>query len=78
MIDGPCQSLSAHAPNMASSLITVSLVSLSGMMTGQILTGADPVTAVEDQIMVMRMVVSATVIGSLIVVYVIRIHQMII
>ncbi|WP_423130549.1 ABC transporter permease [Gaoshiqia sp. Z1-71] len=42
----------AMAPNLAS-MATVGLVSLPGVMTGQILGGSDPVLAVKYQIMVM-------------------------
>lgn len=42
----------------------VGLVSLPGMMTGQILAGADPLTAVGYQIVVMFMVAGGTAIGT--------------
>jgi putative ABC transport system permease protein len=50
------------------SMKTVGLVQLPGMMTGQILAGADPVQAVKYQILVMFMISGATSIASLIVV----------
>lgn len=50
------------------SMKTVGLVQLPGMMTGQILAGADPVLAVRYQILVMFMISGATAITSLIVV----------
>lgn len=53
-------------------LMTVGLVSIPGMMTGQILAGADPVLAIKYQIIVMLMLVASTAIGSVIVVHVIR------
>ena len=53
-------------------LMTVGLVSLPGMMTGQILAGSDPVVAILYQIVVMLMLVAATAIGSTIVVHVVR------
>ncbi len=53
-------------------LMTVGLVSLPGMMTGQILSGTDPIIAVKYQIIVMLMLVAATAIGSTIVVHVVR------
>ena len=65
-------------------LMTVGLVSLPGMMTGQILAGSDPITAIKYQILVMLMLVASTAIGSVIVVYVVRrrcftkTHQMVI
>jgi putative ABC transport system permease protein len=53
-------------------LMTVGLVSLPGMMTGQILSGTDPLLAVKYQIIVMLMLVASTAIGSVIVVSVVR------
>jgi len=53
-------------------LMTVGLVSLPGMMTGQILAGADPTTAIRYQILVMLMLVASTAIGSVIVVLIVR------
>lgn len=50
------------------SMKTVGLVQLPGMMTGQILAGADPIQAVRYQIMVMFMISGASAITSLIVV----------
>lgn len=50
------------------SLMVVGLVSLPGMMTGQILGGADPQEAVRYQIVVMLMITSAVAIGCLILV----------
>lgn len=49
------------------SLLAVGLVSLPGMMTGQILSGVDPLIAVRYQIMIMSMVLSGT--GLSIVIY---------
>lgn len=46
------------------SMMGVGLVFLPGMMTGQILGGADPVTAIKYQIVVMLMLVGSTAIGS--------------
>ncbi len=53
-------------------LMTVGLVSLPGMMTGQILAGSNPLTAIKYQIVVMLMIVAAAAIGSIIVVHVVR------
>lgn len=50
------------------SLLVVGLVSLPGMMTGQILGGADPREAVRYQIVVMLMIAAAVAIGCLILV----------
>ncbi|MBO8137932.1 MAG: iron export ABC transporter permease subunit FetB [Desulfotomaculum sp.] len=50
------------------SLMVVGLVSLPGMMTGQILGGANPQEAVRYQIVVMLMITSAVAIGCLILV----------
>jgi len=66
------------------SLMTVGLVSLPGMMTGQILAGSDPLTAIKYQIIVMLMIVASTAIGSVLIVHVVRrrcftrAHQMVI
>ena len=45
-------------------LLAVGLVSLPGMMTGQILSGVDPLVAVRYQIMVMLMVVGSGGLGA--------------
>ncbi|NOY05843.1 MAG: iron export ABC transporter permease subunit FetB [Chlorobi bacterium] len=50
-------------------MMGVGIVFLPGMMSGQILAGADPVTAVQYQIVVMLMLVGSTTIGSILVVY---------
>lgn len=54
------------------SMMAVGLVFIPGMMTGQILAGADPIMAIRYQIIVMVMLVGSTAIGSLIVVYLVR------
>jgi putative ABC transport system permease protein len=46
-------------------MMTVGLVQLPGMMTGQILAGASPLTAVRYQIVVVFMLAVATALGSL-------------
>jgi len=46
-------------------LMVVGIVSLPGMMTGQILAGVDPLLAVKYQIVVMLMLAAGTAIGSL-------------
>ncbi len=45
------------------SMMVVGLVSLPGMMTGQILAGADPINAVAYQILIMFMIAAATAFG---------------
>lgn len=51
---------------MVNSLMVVGIVALPGMMTGQIIAGASPLSAVRYQIVVMFMLVAAvTVTGSL-------------
>lgn len=50
------------------SLMVVGIVSLPGMMTGQILGGADPHEAVRYQIVVMLMITAAVAIGCLLLV----------
>jgi putative ABC transport system permease protein len=49
------------------SMTVVGIVSLPGMMTGQILAGADPLVAVEYQILVMFMLAAATSASSMMV-----------
>jgi putative ABC transport system permease protein len=49
-------------------LMVVGIVSLPGMMTGQILAGADPVMATRYQIVIMMMVAASVAIGSLVMV----------
>jgi len=46
------------------SLLAVGLVSLPGMMTGQILSGVSPLIAVRYQIIIMAMVLSTAAFGS--------------
>jgi putative ABC transport system permease protein len=48
-------------------MMVVGIVSLPGMMTGQILAGADPLEAVKYQILVMFMIAAATSLGSMLV-----------
>jgi putative ABC transport system permease protein len=47
------------------SMMVVGLVSLPGMMTGQILAGAEPLNAVKYQIVVMFMIAAATSLGCI-------------
>lgn len=54
------------------SMMAVGLVFIPGMMTGQILAGADPLVAIRYQIVVMVMLVGSTAIGSFMVVYLVR------
>lgn len=46
------------------SMMIVGIVSLPGMMTGQMLSGADPASAVKYQIVVMFLIASATALGT--------------
>jgi putative ABC transport system permease protein len=48
------------------SMMVVGIVSLPGMMTGQILAGADPVDAVSYQILIMFMIAGATSVGTIV------------
>ncbi len=50
------------------SMMVMGIVSLPGMMTGQILAGADPADAVRYQIVIMFMIASATALGAIAVV----------
>jgi putative ABC transport system permease protein len=53
-------------------MMGVGVVFIPGMMTGQILAGANPLQAVRYQIVVMVMLVGSTAIGALLVVYLVR------
>jgi putative ABC transport system permease protein len=53
-------------------LMTVGIVSLPGMMTGQILAGSPPGVATRYQIVVMLMIVGGTAIGSALTVWLVR------
>ena len=48
------------------SMLVVGIVSLPGMMTGQILAGSDPLQAVKYQIVVMFMLAAATALGCIV------------
>ncbi len=54
------------------SMMAVGMVFIPGMMTGQILGGADPMTAIKYQIVVMVMITGATAIGTLMTVLLVR------
>lgn len=54
------------------SMMGVGLVSLPGMMTGQILAGASPQAAVRYQIVVMLMLVASTALAAFIVLHLVR------
>jgi putative ABC transport system permease protein len=54
------------------SLMAVGLVSLPGMMTGQILSGTDPLIAIRYQIVVMLMLVASTALGAILVTGLVR------
>ncbi len=47
------------------SMATTGIVALPGMMTGQILAGADPIEAAKYQVLIMFLIASATALGSL-------------
>jgi len=58
-------SLQAAMIPVVNGMMTVGLVQLPGMMTGQILAGSSPMTAIRYQIVVVFMLATATAIGSL-------------
>jgi putative ABC transport system permease protein len=53
-------------------MMAVGVVFIPGMMTGQIIAGADPMLAIRYQIVVMVMLVGSTTIGTLIVLWLVR------
>ncbi|WP_028313736.1 ABC transporter permease [Desulfatibacillum aliphaticivorans] len=54
------------------SMIGAGIVFIPGMMTGQILAGADPLEAIRYQIVVMLMLVGSTALGSLLITLLVR------
>jgi putative ABC transport system permease protein len=58
------RSVSTGMIPILNSMSVVGLVSLPGMMTGQLLAGADPVQAVRYQIVIMFLIASATALGT--------------
>jgi putative ABC transport system permease protein len=60
------QSLRTGLVPTINAMMVVGIVSLPGMMTGQILAGARPVEAVKYQIVIMFLIASATALGTLI------------
>ena len=52
---------------MVNSLMVVGIVALPGMMTGQIIAGASPLTAVRYQILVMFMLMGSVAVTGVIV-----------
>ena len=53
---------------ITNSMMVMGLVSMPGMMTGQILAGANPIDAVRYQIVIVFMIASATALGTLLVI----------
>jgi putative ABC transport system permease protein len=49
---------------MLNSMMVVGIVSLPGMMTGQILAGSSPIEAVKYQIVIMFLIASGTALGT--------------
>jgi putative ABC transport system permease protein len=49
---------------LINSMMVVGIVSLPGMMTGQILAGASPLGAVKYQIVIMFLIASGTALGA--------------
>ncbi|EPR44706.1 Conserved hypothetical protein CHP00245 [Desulfovibrio sp. X2] len=70
--DAVREALHAGVMPSVNSMMGVGLVFIPGMMTGQILAGADPLAAIRYQIVVMLMLVGATALGSLAVVLWVR------
>ena len=58
------QSIRLGMMPIINSMMVVGLVSLPGMMTGQLLAGTPPVEAVKYQIMIMFLIASATALGT--------------
>lgn len=60
------QSLHASMIPVINMLVAAGIISLPGMMTGQILAGADPMEAVKYQIMIMMLIATSTALGTMI------------
>ena len=54
---------------MLTNMCQMGLVMIPGMMTGQLLAGAEPLQAVSYQIMIMFMIAAATVLGVVLICY---------
>ncbi len=63
--------LSGMIPSI-NALMSVGIVFIPGMMTGQVLAGVDPAQAIRYQIMIMLLLVSITTVGSILVVFIVR------
>jgi len=63
-----CDAVRAGMTPTINSMMVIGLVSLPGMMTGQILGGADPREAVRYQIVIMYVIAAAVTMGSFILV----------
>src|SRR5262249_34387631 len=50
---------------MINSMIVVGIVSLPGMMTGQLLSGVDPIQAVKYQIVILFLIAAGTALGTI-------------
>ncbi len=58
------EALTTAMTPIINSMMVVGLVSLPGMMTGQLLSGVEPIQAVKYQIVIMFLIASATALGS--------------
>lgn len=58
------KSLTTAMTPIINSMMVVGIVSLPGMMTGQLLSGVEPIQAVKYQIVIMFLIASATALGS--------------
>jgi putative ABC transport system permease protein len=58
------KALTTATTPIINSMMVVGIVSLPGMMTGQLLSGVEPIQAVKYQIIIMFLVASATALGS--------------
>jgi putative ABC transport system permease protein len=66
------QAIKAGMVPSINSLMGVGIVFIPGMMTGQIVAGADPLAAIRYQIVVMLMLVASTTLSTLLVVHLVR------
>lgn len=59
-----CDAMTTGMTPIINSMMIVGLVSLPGMMTGQLFSGMDPMQAVKYQIVIMFLIASATAMGT--------------
>jgi len=73
--DALTRAFNAASIPVINSLLAVGLVSLPGMMTGQILSGVSPLDAVRYQILIMSVILGSSIMGLIIYFYLLKKDQ---